>query len=235
MTTALPETPCVLLADDHPVMLCALQCALLSGRSVLSHLAVHSAKALLDAARNRRWDVIIADYSMPSPEHNDGWAMLVRLRRQQPNARILVHTAYDNPGLLLSLDRLGMHGILSKHDTASELLSAVKHLTARECYRSTRVRELLSAAKGSTTYAGLCSLRRREMEVTGLVLAGFGTTQIADLLSRSVQTASSHKCSAKRKLGVTNDAELFQLAFELGLLMRPSSSMISPQQADFQL
>lgn len=213
--------PRVMLADDHPIMLCALQSTLLEGKRVTVDLAVHGAAALLDEAKKRNCDIIVTDYSMPSTEHDDGWTMLERLRRVQPRAKIIVNTAYDNPGLLLGLDRLGMDGILSKRDATSEMNQAVAQLLRGKTYRSTRVRELLSTTEDVPAFAGLSSLSRREMAVTGLVLAGYSVTNIATLLSRSIQTVSSHKCSAKQKLDVASDSELFNLAFSLGILIRP--------------
>ncbi|MNC51088.1 Transcriptional regulatory protein RcsB [compost metagenome] len=53
------------------------------------------------------------------------------------------------------------------------------------------------------------NLTRNENEVLSFYLEGMNLTQIARMKNRSIKTVSAQKCSGMRKLGVSNDADLF--------------------------
>jgi len=61
-------------------------------------------------------------------------------------------------------------------------------------------------------------LSRRELEVFTQYASGFGVTEIAGRLGRSVKTISAQKCTAMRKLALHSDAELFRFAVEHGVV-----------------
>jgi two-component system capsular synthesis response regulator RcsB len=54
--------------------------------------------------------------------------------------------------------------------------------------------------------------------VLRLFAAGMSMTEVANKVNRTVQTASAHKVSAMRKLGVKNDSELHAALRDLRLL-----------------
>ena len=61
-------------------------------------------------------------------------------------------------------------------------------------------------------------LSRRELEVFTQYALGFGVSEIAVRLERSVKTISAQKCAAMRKLSLQTDAELFRFAVEHGVV-----------------
>lgn len=61
------------------------------------------------------------------------------------------------------------------------------------------------------------SLRKRELEVLGLVVKGLNTKAIAQKLFISEHTVKTHRKNIQVKLGTTNVAELVTLAVEAGL------------------
>ena len=62
------------------------------------------------------------------------------------------------------------------------------------------------------------TLSGRELEVLRLFAAGMSMTEVANKVNRTVKTASAHKVSAMRKLGVKNDSELHAALRDLRLL-----------------
>ncbi|WP_235661708.1 helix-turn-helix domain-containing protein [Pseudomonas savastanoi] len=55
-------------------------------------------------------------------------------------------------------------------------------------------------------------LSPKELEVVRLLAIGLTQAQVAEKLSRSIKTISWTKVSAKTKLGIKTDAELYQYA-----------------------
>jgi two-component system, NarL family, captular synthesis response regulator RcsB len=65
-------------------------------------------------------------------------------------------------------------------------------------------------------------LSPREIEVVRLFVSGMTIKEIAERLSRSIKTVSSHKTAALRKLGLARASQLFQYAQSTGLMNSPS-------------
>jgi DNA-binding CsgD family transcriptional regulator len=61
------------------------------------------------------------------------------------------------------------------------------------------------------------SLRKREIEILGLICQGLSTKAIASKLFISTNTVSTHRKSIQKKLGTSNVADLVSLGKETGL------------------
>jgi two-component system invasion response regulator UvrY len=61
-------------------------------------------------------------------------------------------------------------------------------------------------------------LSDREFQVLQLIVSGKSITAIAEALSLSVKTVSTHKTRIMEKMGITNQVELVRYAMHHGLL-----------------
>jgi DNA-binding CsgD family transcriptional regulator len=61
------------------------------------------------------------------------------------------------------------------------------------------------------------SLRKREIEILGLICQGCSTKEIAERLFISPNTVSTHRKSIQKKMGTTNVADLVSLGREAGM------------------
>ncbi|MEG3130418.1 response regulator transcription factor [Pantoea cypripedii] len=192
----------VLIADDHPVYLLGLR-TLLQTRHDLYQI-VHeatSADELMAQLAQQPVDIIITDLSMPGVDSPDGLAMIQALMRRYPQSMVVVITMISNPELLSALRRQGVHAVLSKNSLSTELIKTLR-----------RPRQQQADSTKPEAH-----LTQREIEVLRLLLRGLTVNQIGEQLNRTKQTISTQKNSAMRKLGATNDYELFQCAQSLGL------------------
>ncbi|WP_186119043.1 response regulator [Burkholderia gladioli] len=204
----------LILADDHPTVLSGMQHEI--GRAPtleIVGLAASAGKliALLDATV---CDVLITDYMMPGGGFPDGFPLLLHLRRNWPDLKIVVFTTVDNPGMLREIVGIDVQSVLSKLDDADHLISAAHSVYAGARYYSPSVRGALRAPREQRVANTLSS---REFEVIRLYVAGNTIGEIALRLNRAKQTVSAQKVSAMKKLGIERDAELFHYAFEIGL------------------
>ncbi|MBU9323014.1 response regulator transcription factor [Burkholderia gladioli] len=201
----------LILADDHPTVLSGMQHEI--GRAPtleIVGLAASAGKliALLDATV---CDVLITDYMMPGGGFPDGFPLLLHLRRNWPDLKIVVFTTVDNPGMLREIVGIDVQSVLSKLDDADHLISAAHSVYAGARYYSPSVRGALRGQRIADT------LSSRKFEVIRLYVAGHTIGEIALQLHRAKQTVSAQKVSAMKKLGIERDAELFHYAFEIGL------------------
>ncbi|AZG16987.1 DNA-binding response regulator [Cupriavidus pauculus] len=207
-----------MLADDHPFIVFGVR-EILSrqlGFSVVAEAA--NPPGLMDNLSRIECDVVITDFSMPGSGVPDGLVLLNAIRAKFPAVRIVVLTMLDNPGLLLSMRRAGALALLNKRDDMRELPAAViAAFQGREHLGATMRRAITRPGPGTSQNGSLDTLSPREMEVLRLYVGGMTTSEVARHLNRSINTVSTQKHSAMRKLGVKNDAELFDYASEHGL------------------
>lgn len=161
--------------------------------------------ALLD--RNS-CDVLVLDYAMPGGSHGDGLVLISHLRRRWLDLRVVLYTMVDNPALLLAIVKHGVKAVVSKSDSMSRLVDGVYAAHGGRRYYSPLIKDMLLE---TMMVAETDRLTPREAEIVRLFCAGGTITEIAERLHRSVQTVSTQKRSAMRKLGVSRDVDLIKL------------------------
>ncbi|MFM2345472.1 MAG: hypothetical protein RL654_225 [Pseudomonadota bacterium] len=115
----------VLLIDDHPLILSAMQSVILQIDHGIEAITVESAaecRALL--ARRRDFDLILLDLQLGDA---DGFELLAELRRDHPALPVMVVSASERPGDALRAIDAGAMGFVPKR-SSNELLQDAVHL-----------------------------------------------------------------------------------------------------------
>lgn len=207
------------LADDHPVIMNALQTCLMEGGLQVA-FTVRTSEQLIETLRTQACDVVVTDYSMTQAMHGgDGLAMVERVLRQFPHCRLVVFTMLHNPAIFARLLESGVDGIVSKNDEIQEVLLAIRAVESGVGlpYRSPSVRDALSHQVNLPGRA-LQALSQRELEVVRLFAQGQTLDDITANLGRAKTTVATHKKNAMDKLGITSNAELIRYAYEAGIV-----------------
>jgi two-component system, NarL family, captular synthesis response regulator RcsB len=213
----------VALLDDHPVVIHGLSAQLAQVPDISVVGEFETSRAVLAALATKEVDVLLMDYSL-APQEIDGVSLLRMLQVRFPSLEILVLSGHGNPATAALAMRAGARGFVGKMRPMSELIEAIRTVAARRRYvDQTLAYELEHAVgqtsgteEGATTLTGQASLSPREQEVLRCVLDGMAVTAIARKFSRSVNTISTQKQAAYRKLGIRTDAELFKIQQSLG-------------------
>ncbi len=189
----------VLLADDHGLV-----------RAGLSRLLTQAGFAVVAEAENgeearkkaleMRPDLIFWDLLMPE----GGFAGLQRLRESLPEAKILVLTALDGPGLAEEARRAGAAGLVVKTANPEEIVRAAE-----------------AALRG--VFAQPSTLTPREREVIALFGEGLRIPEIAEKLKISEKTVETHLEKLKEKLGFGSITELRAWAIRARTPTEPGS------------
>ena len=173
-------------------------------------------------------DVLIVDYTL-SRENADGVALLRRLARLAPNARVLVWASDASPAYATLALRAGAAGFIDKtHADLNQLVHAVRTVASGRTCIEDQFR--LVSAFGTSDQGGNADpsfedlvsglLSQREVEVLRCCLSALSISEAAHKFNRSVKTISTQKMSAYRKLGIRNDRELFKIAVGMGAMRR---------------
>ena len=210
----------LLLVDDHPIVLDGIKSHL---GSQPEFEVVGDASNGLDAIRKAKLtlpDVILLDINMPNM---NGLEAMGHLRKQVPNARIIILTMHDSKEYIAQIVRLGARGYLLKDCSPTELVSAIKAVHSGEVYFSPTVSKMLVAemVENKTQPDLPPPLTEREREVLSLIAEGLLNKQIADRLGIGVRTIETHRERIMRKLDIHTVAGLTKYAIARGMTTMP--------------
>ncbi|SHK33390.1 response regulator [Hymenobacter psychrotolerans] len=209
--------PCRLLILDDHVMLTQSLALLLAEQpdlEVRGQFGTGDALlAWLPAAGPHPADVLLLDLQMPAP---DGLTLLPLLRRQWPALRVLVFSTAATPELVGRLQAAGASGFVPKSADAGQLLAAVRMVYAGQPAFPKPERPA-APAPADAAGALLHRLSKREREIIGLIRGGLTTRDVAERLSLSEFTVSTHRRNIMHKLELHNVAALVQFAHRHGL------------------
>jgi DNA-binding NarL/FixJ family response regulator len=174
-------------------------------------------------------DLVLLDLSMPKM---DGLAVLRKIKRRNPDTRVLVLTMHDSRDYISEALQAGADGYCLKEDLGSqELSTAIESVLSGRNYLSPGISEDATQTYIETMKSQKFRARdfvtQREKEVIKLIGEGYKNKEIADFLSISVKTVEKHRSNIMRKLHVHTASALTAIAIEKGLVGQPATPMAS--------
>ncbi len=218
--TAEVSTPIrAIIADDHPLVLLAIE-NLIGGYPNMQIVGrAADATELFTEVDRSSCDLVLMDLYMPGGADGSGLEVVRQFKTRYPGIALVVLTMETAAAELQQVISLGADALVSKRDRIDLIHVAVVTALARECYVGPAVRALIADATVTQRLDFVRQmLSRRELEVFTQYASGYGVTEIAARLGRSVKTISAQKCTAMRKLALHSDAELFRFAVEYGVI-----------------
>jgi DNA-binding NarL/FixJ family response regulator len=208
-----PAVVRVLLVDDHPAILEGVRLALDTASDVeVVGVAVDGGTARTRFAATRP-DVVVMDYSLPD---TDGISLTADLKAVDPEVRVLLLTATDDPSVAERAVRSGCDGFLAKTALPADIADAVRRLHAGEALFDVAL--LVRAVRGPRQ-AGPTDLSTRELEVLRLLARGSSTEAVAAELYVSINTVRSHVRRILEKLEAHSKLEAVAIGVRDGLLV----------------
>jgi DNA-binding NarL/FixJ family response regulator len=209
--TMTPSTPIrLLIVDDHPVVRDGLVAILHQGEPDLEVVGeVGNGKEAVTAWRTLRPTVTIMDLQLPG---QSGVEAIVAIRREDPDARVLVLTTFDGDADIQRALEAGARGYLLKNMRRGTLIEAVRAVAAGQRY--------LPPATAARLVEGMESerLTARELDVLKLLAQGHRNREIADSLGLAEPTVKIHVNNLLRKLQVKDRTEATMVALRRGII-----------------
>ena len=204
----------ILIADDHALLRAGLR-ALLSQEPDLDSVGeAANGRDAVRAAAALHPDLVLMDISMGG---TDGLDAIVRIKRRDPQTRVLVVSAHAADEYVRESLAVGADGYLVKHAAHGELRVAVRTLLAGRRYVGT----VCFASDGTPQPQrddSWAKLTQREREVLKLIAEGHPNKYISGYLTLSVKTVEKHRSNLRKKLNLHNGAMLTSYAIRNGLI-----------------
>jgi two-component system NarL family response regulator len=199
----------ILIADDHPVVREGLA-AIIERQPALSVVAEASnGQEAVALYRQHRPDVTLVDLRMPEL---DGVAVITTIRREFPEARIIILTTYDGDEDIYRGVFAGARAYLLKDAPREDLLEAIRAVYAGQKRIPVEVATKLAERLTSSELTG------RELEVLRLIVAGRSNKEIGQRLSITEGTVKAHVNNILSKLGVHDRTHAATEALRRGLV-----------------
>ena len=207
-----PDLIRILTVDDHPLLRKGIA-ALVNAEPDLKLIAEASnGKEALEAFRSHRPDITLMDLQMPEM---DGLEAVEAIRREFPEARIIVLTTYSGDTQVLRALKGGARGYMLKGNVHKELLDAIRAVHAGQ----KRIPPELAAELAD--HAADDALTAREIDVLRLIAVGNSNKEIADHLSIGEATVKSHVTGILSKLGANDRAHAVTIGLKRGIIGLP--------------
>jgi NarL family two-component system response regulator LiaR len=171
-------------------------------------------------ARDLRPDVIILDLRMPDM---DGLTAMREINQLGLAVRVLVLTSYPEDEDVFAAIKSGAMGVLLKDSPPDNLLQAVRTVYAGDSALHPAIaRTLMLEIKRPPVLAtGQEPLTSRELDVLRCLARGLSNRGIANELSVSTRTVTTHVRHILDKLNLGNRTQAALYAVEHGIVQRP--------------
>jgi DNA-binding NarL/FixJ family response regulator len=214
----------VLLVDDHPLILSALQTVIKGLGDHVNVVGAGSAREAREALQNENdFDLVLLDLQLGDA---NGFDLLIEFRAGYPALPVVVVSASDRASDVIRSIDLGAMGFVPKRATNDTLFEALHMVMSGGIYvppmsigteppsfnRRRTDASLLNVVNREATDSGFqtqpslasLGLTPRQTDVLALLLKGNPNKLIARELGLSVETVKDHVAAVLRALGVSS-------------------------------
>lgn len=212
----------VLIADDHPTYLHALQVMLSGDRSIEVVGTAPDAEEAVRLALELQPDVVLMDVNMPGRTGIEGTRQLVETA---PHIAIVVLTMFDDDEVVANALRAGARGFVLKGARQQDIRRAIHATYAGDSILSGSVARSLAGivadpaerAKVDAAPSPFPMLTARELDVLRELARGSSNASIARALYLSEKTVRNYVSMVLVKLGVESRTAAALAARDAGL------------------
>jgi len=200
----------IVIADDHAIVREGLKQVLASDGGIQVVGEAQNGHEALACVRDLDFDLLLLDMSMPG---KSGIELIKQVHAEKPKLRILILSMHEEKQYAVRAIRAGASGYLTKESASAQLVAAIRKVASGGAFISAEVAQqlALSAMPGGQTLPHE-SLSDREFQVFRMIAEGKSVSEIAERLSLSVKTVSTHKANLLHKMEMSTTADLVRYA-----------------------
>jgi DNA-binding NarL/FixJ family response regulator len=216
----------ILVADDHELVRRGIRGLLRARRGWIVVGEAMNGREAVEKANKLKPDVAILDISMPDL---DGLQATRQIREAVPTTEVIALTMHESDQMVRRVLHAGALGYVLKSDLATQLVKAVKNVSAGKLFLTPRVSDIVlkgfltTGNRVHTTGDSQVLPTPRETEIVRLLAEGKSNKEIALELGITVRTVETHRAKIMRKVGVHSLAELIHYAIRHKIFTAPST------------
>lgn len=214
----------VLLADDHTVVRQGIRSILNSESDIEVIAEAADGREALQTVEETSPDVAVMDISMPKL---NGLEASRRILKSSPETKVILLSMYKEDEYAKEAVKTGVHGYILKDNAVEELTEAIRKVMNDEyCFAPAILKSIISSLREGLEEAQEESeeekfeiLTDREREILQLIAEGNTNEEIAQIISRSVETVRTHRANLMKKLEIHSVPDLVKFAVKKGIIM----------------
>lgn len=199
----------VLIADDHLLLRDGISVLIANCGDIAVVGEAETGREAIAAHRQLRPDVTLLDLQLPDM---DGVEVITAIKREAPQARIIVLTTYSGDARAQKALKAGARAYALKNHVRRDLLDTIRLVFAGHKYIDPEVAAQIAEHSGET---GLTS---REVQILELIAGGGSNKWIAQELDISEDTVKGHVSSILAKLNANDRTHAVTLAIKRGAI-----------------
>jgi DNA-binding NarL/FixJ family response regulator len=201
-----------MLVDDHALMRAGIKRLLEDTGKVVVVAEASSGQQAIRECNKVNADVIVLDISLPD---TNGLEICKQIKTIIPDAKILILTMHPEKLFAARSIRSGALGYITKNiDSVDELYKAIQTVAKGKVYLSNESAGSVVLQLGTINNHNnrIDLLSDRELQVVNLLAHGKKRKEIAAILGLSPSTIQNYRTRALEKLGLHENADLFEIA-----------------------
>ena len=202
----------VLIADDHPLFREGIKRMLSETSDIVVADEASNGQEVFKIVEKNDFDVIMLDISMPG---RSGLDIIKQLKCDRPDLHILILSMHSEEEYAERALKAGAAGYLVKKTTPDEVVTAIRKVSMGKKYVSSSLAERLACHVGKN-FEKLPheTLSDREYEVMCMIASGKRIKEIAEELSLSRKTITTHRTHILEKMRLKNNSQLTHYAIQ---------------------
>ena len=199
----------ILTVDDHPMLREGIAAVLGTEADMVLVAEASNGREAVEQFRTHRPDITLMDLQMPGMNGTDA---IIAIRKEFPDARIIVLTTYGGDAQAVRALSAGASGYMLKSMVRKQLVE-----TIRSVHGGRKVIPPEIAVEMAEHHSD-DALTEREIEVLREVAAGNANKVVALHLAISEETVKAHMKSILSKLGANDRTHAVTIALKRGII-----------------
>lgn len=189
-----------MLVDDHEIVIEGIKHMLNAEPTFKVINSAGSVRELFETLNACKPDLVLLDLKLTD---GDGISAAVKLKKQCPDIKVLILSAFIEPDLAQEAKRIGIDGYILKTLKPRKLISAIKKVLKDEKVYDSEVETLTD----KTLSDPLKHLSNRERQLIRLIALGKTSKEIAIYMDLTEKTIRNYTTGLYQKINVSSRSE----------------------------